>query len=317
MKADPSLYKQSDNIEITASAQNLLVAGPSYADKMNFSEIHPFVRYSHAFSIDDAGQFADVRAYDHRLLYISSGRGQFIIDRQSYPLHSGVLMLWQPGLSYSYVPDEQQPLALYGINFDYTHNHQHLKRPIAPDRSSVFKPGDIVESVCFRDLEQFNRPIILERMEHLKSHLIAINNEWIEQRNLYAEKANAQLLLLLIELGRFLTSAPAPDDRLARSTDEIIAYIRQHYRKNLSNQELGRHFNFHPAYISRLIRRQTGLPLHQYLIRYRINMALNLLQTKKTSIADIARQVGFSDLNYFSRCFKKTIGVSPKQYRSG
>ena len=289
----------------------------SHADKMNFSEIQPFVRYAHAFTIDDASQFADVRAYDHRLLYISSGRGQFIIDGQSYPLQSGMLMLWQPGLPYSYVPDEQQPLALYGINFDYTHRHQHLKRPIAPDRSSVYKPWDIVESVCFRDLEQFNRPIILERMEHLKSHLIAINNEWIEQRNLYAEKANAQLLLLLIELGRFLTSAPAPDDRLSRSTDEIITYIRQNYRQNLSNQDLGRQFNFHPAYISRLIRRQTGLPLHQYLIRYRINMALNLLQTKKTSIADIARQVGFSDLNYFSRCFKKAIGVSPKRYRSG
>lgn len=316
MKAEQPTFGLSDNAECTASAQNPPDAGLPDADKMNFTDIHPFLRYAHAFTIDDAGQFSDVRAYDHRLLYISSGHGRFKIDGQSWPLHSGMMMLWQPGLLYSYVPDKEQPLSLCGINFDYTHRHQHLKRPIAPDRSSVYRPEDIVEQVYFRDVTQFNRPIILERMEHFKSHLIAINNEWSEQRNLYAEKANAQLLLLLIELGRYLTSAPAPDDRLARSTDEIIAYIRQHYRKNLSNQDLGRIFNFHPAYISRLIRRQTGLPLHQYLIRYRINMALNLLQTKKTSIADIARQVGFSDLNYFSRCFKKAIGVSPKRYRS-
>jgi AraC-like DNA-binding protein len=290
---------------------------PGQPDKMHFGEIQPFVRYSHVFSIDDVEQFADVRAYDHRLVYFSSGRGEIIIDGRRWPISAGCLMLWQPGLSYSYLPDPGQSLTLYGVNFDYTRHHQQIRRPIGPDRSSVFKPEAILERVEFDDLPAFNKPLVLERMQHLESILIALNHEWVTQRLLYAEKANAHFLLLLIELSRHLTDAPAPSDRMIRRTDEMLTYIRRNCRQVLDNRELGRIFNFHPAYISRLVRRQTGLPLHQYVIRCRINLALNLLQTRRTGLSDIARQVGFTDVNYFSRCFRKVIGVSPQQYRQG
>jgi AraC-like DNA-binding protein len=59
--------------------------------------------------------------------------------------------------------------------------------------------------------------------------------------------------------------------------------------------------------------KNTGYSLRQYLIRYRINAAFNLLQTTDMSITDISLKVGFSDINYFSRCFKKILGVRPRE----
>ncbi|NLO36226.1 MAG: AraC family transcriptional regulator [Clostridiaceae bacterium] len=285
-------------------------------DKMNVADIRPFVRYVHAFTLSDAVRFVNVCAYDHRLVYVAAGCGQMTIGSQTWPLSPGTLLLWPPGLTYSYLPETRQTLHLYGVNFDYTDRFRHLKRPIAPDPAAVFQADRLIGPVCFTDLGALNQPLVLERMQAAESSLIAMNREWTEQRLYFAEKTHALLRLLLIDLARRLSGAPQPDDRLVQRTDAILAYVRQHCRQPLSNGDIGRAFNFHPAYISRLVRRQTGLSLHQYLIRCRINIALNLLQSPGVRLGVVAAQAGFSDLNYFSRCFRQVVGVSPNHYRS-
>jgi len=294
----------------TVQTENML------RDKMNVQDIRPFVRYVHAFTLSDTVRFVNVCAYDHRLVYVAAGRGQMTIGSRTWPLEPGTLLIWPPGLIYSYLPEPGQSLNLYGVNFDYTDRFRHLKRPVAPDPAAVFDPERLIGPVCFTDLDALNQPLVLERMQSAESSLIDLNREWTEQRLYFAQKAHALLQQLLIDLVRRLSGTPQPDDRLVQRTDAILAYIRQHCRQSLSNSDIGRAFNFHPAYISRLVRRQTGLSLHQYLIRCRINIALNLLQSPGIGLGVVAAQAGFSDQNYFSRCFRQVVGVSPNRYRS-
>jgi len=284
--------------------------------EMALSDITPFARYVHTFTIDAANIFVQVKAYDHRLLYIASGRGTIQIGEEIYPIQAGTILLWQPGVEYSYDPDLSQPLNLYGINFDYTRRQHEKVRPIGPDRSSIFNPLQIVEVVHFTDFPLLNRPVCLQRVQHLERIFISMANEYLEHRNFCLEKIGAMLHILLLDIARMLTAAGSFSDQANNRADDIIAYIRQNYRQNLSNHDLSRQFNFHPAYINRLIRQHTGMSLHHYLIWHRLQIALNLLQTKNISITAIARQTGFSDLNYFSRCFRKYLGVSPRRYQA-
>jgi AraC-like DNA-binding protein len=61
----------------------------------------------------------------------------------------------------------------------------------------------------------------------------------------------------------------------------------------------------------------TGQTVHEFIKKVRLKRAVQLLEKRKMKITEIAYSVGFSDLNYFSRCFRKEFGVAPSEYING
>lgn len=83
---------------------------------------------------------------------------------------------------------------------------------------------------------------------------------------------------------------------------------------NLSNVANMIHVN--PSYLSRRFSVEVGVSFSEYVTNYRMEMAKNLLKTnKELSVSDVAEQVGFNRLHYFSTTFKKNMGMSPKAFR--
>ncbi len=78
---------------------------------------------------------------------------------------------------------------------------------------------------------------------------------------------------------------------------------------------LAEEFSVSPSYLSGLFRKEVGVTLTDYIHKVRIDHSLILLNTSAFSIQEIAEQVGFLDVNYFTRTFKKYHGISPKKYR--
>jgi YesN/AraC family two-component response regulator len=98
--------------------------------------------------------------------------------------------------------------------------------------------------------------------------------------------------------------------------DLLLDYIHTNYDQPLSNDKIGKRFNFHPNYINKLMVLHTGTSLHQYLINFRLSKAANMLQSSSKSISEIAYSVGYKDINYFSKAFKNKYGESPSSFRS-
>ncbi|WP_342592646.1 helix-turn-helix transcriptional regulator [Cohnella thailandensis] len=97
--------------------------------------------------------------------------------------------------------------------------------------------------------------------------------------------------------------------------EQAAAYLRKHYRQEISAKELGDGLSFHPVYIARCMQQEYGCSPTEYLLRYRIEQSkLLLLQTDMT-VARIAEEVGFNLAPYFSSCFHKVVGMSPRNYR--
>ena len=80
--------------------------------------------------------------------------------------------------------------------------------------------------------------------------------------------------------------------------------------------ELAELLHLNPAYFVRLFKKHTGLSPIAYLNHQRAERAANLLVETQKSIAEIAREVGWADQNYFARCFKSHYGMSGKVYRA-
>jgi AraC-like DNA-binding protein len=94
-----------------------------------------------------------------------------------------------------------------------------------------------------------------------------------------------------------------------------IAYLHQNYDRPLSRGEIAQAIGVSEDYLSRIFRQELGLSPWDYLHRYRIKQAKELLTRTNASVIDVALQVGFNDRSYFSRVFRELAGVSPGEYR--
>lgn len=91
--------------------------------------------------------------------------------------------------------------------------------------------------------------------------------------------------------------------------------IKQNYASAVSTESLAEKFGISPSHLRRLFRKATGGSVTDYVHRTRISASLYLLRDSEMSILDIALMVGFDGQNYFTRIFKRQLGMTPGEYR--
>lgn len=98
--------------------------------------------------------------------------------------------------------------------------------------------------------------------------------------------------------------------------DKTEKYIKQHYSEELTVNELSQKFLINPTYYSNLFSKEVGLTLSKYITKVRIKNACKLLEGTSIGISDISFNVGYQDLQYFYRVFKKEMKLTPAEYRN-
>jgi two-component system response regulator YesN len=96
---------------------------------------------------------------------------------------------------------------------------------------------------------------------------------------------------------------------------EIIDYVRERMKNNITLREVAEQFSFSPNYLGLLFKEVTGKNFSEYLIKMRLEKACDLLKNTNLKIYEVADVVGHRYLPYFSRQFKETYGVTPLEYR--
>lgn len=84
---------------------------------------------------------------------------------------------------------------------------------------------------------------------------------------------------------------------------------------SLSVPDVSEYVHLSSSYVCTIFKNETGQTLNQYLTDYRIKMSKQFLSDPRYKIADISSKVGYSDGNYYSKTFKKIVGLSPSEYR--
>lgn len=95
----------------------------------------------------------------------------------------------------------------------------------------------------------------------------------------------------------------------------IKKYVDNHYRENLRVDEIAARFFISKEYLSTAFRNQYGTTISNYIIERKMTNAMKQLEYGARSVKDIAFNVGYEDVGYFSRVFKKFTGVSPARFR--
>lgn len=94
-----------------------------------------------------------------------------------------------------------------------------------------------------------------------------------------------------------------------------INFIKDHYRENISLEQLANYLDMTPEYLSTLFNKEVGINFSSFLKQFRISHAKRLLKGSGMKIYEIAQAVGYNDPKYFNRVFKEETGISPGDYR--
>ncbi len=95
----------------------------------------------------------------------------------------------------------------------------------------------------------------------------------------------------------------------------VLQYIHTHYDQGLSLKTLGQQFHVNAIYLGQLFQKEVGVVFSEYLNRYRLEKAKELLKTTHFRAGDIGKNVGYSDTTYFYKQFKKIVGTTPSEWR--
>ena len=240
--------------------------------------------------LHEAKRRENTRLNTHRYLLLQGGTMRFQSADSSFTLHPGDVLFTPSGYHYSYLLSEDAR---------YTNVFFILNPPeeMPPDCGPFFTDCLYIEKRT--DFEKIIEKMLREETEHPRGYHVM-------QKTLVRE--------LLVETHRVFCGESGAQFR--SQTDAILAYIQLHISEPIPRERLQEEFHFHPNYINRLIRRATGMSLHQYITEMRIHRAKELLTTSSLSIGEIAQSLCFYDSSHFSAVFQNYTGVTPTFFRS-
>jgi len=161
------------------------------------------------------------------------------------------------------------------------------------------------------------RNSVINMGEKTQNMLEELLKEWQQrQSELQAEQLQAVLTRLLISLkqDRQTTTShpPESEDSLIRAINRLMAGW---VGRTIAVADLAKAIGLSESRLRFLFKETAGIPLGSYIQNYRINRAMNMLQTTSLSISDISEDAGFGSPQAFSRIFKKEVGQTPRSYR--
>lgn len=118
--------------------------------------------------------------------------------------------------------------------------------------------------------------------------------------------------------------APAPENEPKENeavsstlVRDISEYINEHYKEDISLQDVASVLGYSDVYFCKIFKQNFGRNFITYLNNYRIDKAKELLENAAINIKDISTEAGYRDANYFTRVFKRIVGMTPSEYRIG
>lgn len=209
------------------------------------------------------------------------------------------------------------------IHFDYLITEQHLLEAIRlrkPDAYDYF--GLIMDFIRpFNDETKRNK--ILEILI-LSNHAMGIDNPNESKLINYTGYSKEFMQLEgdgLIEFAYrsfiLITSYVKSQSNINYSNHIVRAtkeYLENHYTEDISLENVAAQVNISPQYFSKLIKKTTGFNFIDWLSMLRVKKAKELLTNSNLTVKEVCFMVGYKDPNYFSRIFKKRIGITPSEY---
>lgn len=248
----------------------------------------------------------------HELVVILAGRGRHLTDGEEYAIQAGDVFLMHGKMGHGYA--DIQDMTLANIYF----NPRRLRLPLSELRNL---PGYQVlfhVEPLLRSREWIRGRLRLQPQDLAKAGVMMaqLQDELSGCLPGYRLMACAHLIGLIRFLSRCYSQAKHPETRSLMHIGEVLSGIERRLAERLTVRQIARMAHMSERSLTRMFRRVTGHSPNDHVIRVRIARASELLLQGDVRVTEAAIQCGFNDSNYFSRQFKKVMGMTPREFRS-
>lgn len=225
--------------------------------------------------------------------YITEGSGTYQVnDGEKLPVKKDSLFLVFPGADISFGPDPNGYWDEYFVTFEGPRIQEWIN-------TWLFEPGVV------RHVGGGDSPIgKIERIFMLMESGIPEN----------ADRAALLVESLLFEL--MMNEHAASKDGKKNEGIKLLADIADCLYEPFDARKLCERHHISLSTLKRTVSKYTGYPLHEYVHRLKISEAKNMLLNTERTVKEIASSLGYADVFYFSRLFKKMVGMAPTVYKT-
>lgn len=236
----------------------------------------------------------DRESATHYLIhFVARGKGTYTVNRTVYELGAGDAFFAKPSQLISYSADRDEPWEYYWVGFNGA------------------GAGRLAMDLPFREDCPTHHCENAERVQKALLDIFLARGPGPRAEALMV----GYLYLFAAELMREARSgAPRAVSSGAQYVLSAIQFIQFNYSHDIGVDSIARDVGISRSQLYRVFMGNVGCSPIDYLTRYRIGEACALLKSSALSVAEIAVSVGFFDPFYFSRVFKKSVGVPPSRY---
>ncbi len=250
----------------------------------------PEARYHFRSRPGGAGQ-------DHLMLCVR-GHGHVIVEDRENHLQPGELLIIPRNRSHTYWAEDDDPWSIYWMHFLGEEASYYLERIPGPGRPAPVDQATQEEAMrLFRDC------------------LDTLETGYTMPNLIYAAQSARHILSLLLFRNRAWPAEPLRERRQVQLA-ETLNYMRERISEPVRLDDLALNAGLSTSHFSEMFRDETGLSPMAYFTHLRIRQACRMLDLTPKRIKTIAVETGYSDPYYFSRAFKKVMGLSPGKYRA-
>lgn len=245
------------------------------------------------------------------LVIVLSGRGIHFTEHREYAIGAGDVFVIQGDTAHGY----KEPEELYLVNLLF--NMDNLPLPFLdiahiPGYQALFhlEPR-------YRESHNFASRLRLDPddLTEVSTLLNRIEEESEGERTGRRYMAAVFLMELIGALSRCYDNSRNLENRELLRIARGLSYLEHHLTERVSLPDLEEETGMSASSLNRHFRRVTGVPPLEYHIRLKLRRACSLLKQSDLNITEIAGRTGFEDSNYFTRQFKKVMGMPPRDYR--
>lgn len=229
------------------------------------------------------------------LFFCVDGQGWYQIEGERFDVRANEFFLLPQNKEHAYGSNENDPWTIYWIHFGGTSLPDLNAMPRVKDhfKPTYIRTGDSIISLFTKIYKTLESGYSTDNLT-------------------FSNLCLGQFLTLFLFNAKHFDSAVSKPDII----DDVVRFMQENIGNNLTLQDLCDHFHYSPSRFSSLFKQRTGYSPIDYFIQLKMQKASQALDFTGQSIKDIAAEFGFDDPYYFSRRFRKTIGVSPKNYRA-
>jgi AraC-like DNA-binding protein/mannose-6-phosphate isomerase-like protein (cupin superfamily) len=251
--------------------------------------------------------------------YVFKGKGRHLINNNEVDIIKGDIFVIPPYIPHRISIMEDSYIEIFELEFIPEFVVQNFR---SMNDSGAFIDFMYIEPFLVSECQVKPRLNLAGKVQvEVESILMESLGEYAKKRSGFELLIKSQILKLLVVVGREFTKQLEDLKEYSiydRHRDAIYAsidYINNHYRENISIEEAAHIANLSVSYFMFVFKGITSQTFTEYVNRFRISMAMELLKNTNKRVIDICMEAGFNSVDHFCRLFKQFTGISPLKYR--